>query len=204
MKLIGLTGGIASGKSTVSAFLRTLGAHVVDADAVYHTLIQPTPQGTPSPLASAVAQHFPNVLLPNGSLNRKTLGEAVFNNAQARALLESITHPAVAQTTAQLFQTLQNQGATHAVYDVPLLFERQLHTHMFATLVVWVPAHIQLQRLIKRDNLTQEEALKRIQSQMPLDQKKDLATWVIDNSSSLEHTRLQTHNLWNSITHPNP
>jgi dephospho-CoA kinase len=200
VKTIGLTGGIASGKSTVSTFLRSIGVHVVDADAVYHALISPLPNGQPSFLAQHIAERFPETLMPNGTINRILLGTKVFSDAKAKQELEAITHPEVAKATHKLFNDLEQQGVTHAVYDVPLLFERNLHTSMHATVLVWVPQALHIQRLMLRDNLSQEQALARIQAQMPLDHKKTLATYCIDNSGTREDSFSQAQKIWGIVT----
>lgn len=198
MHIFGLTGGIASGKSFVRATLENLGAHVLDADAIYHSLIAPLPNGEASPLALAIAAAFPNVMKPDGTLDRAKLGEQVFSDAQALARLGQITHPAVAQETGRRMQALAEKGVARVVYDVPLLYERGLETGMHGVMVVWVPRQLQLERLMQRDGLLREQAEKRVQSQMSLDEKRTRATWVVDNSGSREATQSQVREVWES------
>lgn len=195
MRLFGLTGGIASGKSTVSDMLGDLGVQVIDADAVYHDLIAPIATG-PSPLAQAVQARFGGVLTTAGELDRTELGGRVFGKPEELAALGEITHPAVAREAARRVTTLMEHGATEIVYDVPLLYERNLESAMEAVIVVWVSREVQRQRLMQRDGIDTAEADRRLASQMPLDEKRDRADRVIDNSGSLEETQRQVETTW--------
>lgn len=199
MQLIGLTGGIASGKSTVSTMLRDLGAQVIDADAVYHALIEPK-DGHPSPLALQIAQRFQGVLDPEGKIDRPALGARVFGDPEALKALGHITHPAVALAVSERVAALGAQGVKRVVYDVPLLYERGLHEGMHAVIVVWVPREVQLQRLMNRDRIDRASAARKIASQMSLDEKRDRADYVIDNSQSREETRAQVAVVWRRIS----
>jgi dephospho-CoA kinase len=199
MRLIGLTGGIATGKSTVQRMLRELGAAVIDADAVYHELIKPV-DGRPSPLAERVAAHFPAVLEADGSLNRQRLGEQVFADAAARRTLEELTHPAVADEVAKRVRELGEAGAKVVFYDVPLLFERELERGLDGVVVVWVPRELQLTRLVARDGLDPAAAEQRLLAQLPIDTKCRRATWIIDNSGTIEATRAQVEHLWEQLS----
>lgn len=201
VRLFGLTGGIASGKSTASDMLRDLGAQVIDADAVYHDLIAPTVTG-PSPLARAVQARFGDVLRADGALDRTELGRRVFGKPEELTALGEITHPAVAREVAHLVATLAERGATEVVYDVPLLYERNLDGAMEAVIVVWVSSDIQRARLMQREGIDAAETDRRIASQMPLDQKRDHADHVIDNSGSLEETRRQVEVTWAELCGP--
>ncbi len=199
MQLIGLTGGIASGKSTVSRMLRKSGATVLDADAIYHELIQPRGGGEPSPLAAQIAERFPGVLQKDGEIDRKLLGERVFGDADALRALGELTHPAVAKEVARRVEELSGQGLSRLVYDVPLLFERGLEKGMTAVITVWIPRELQLKRLMERDNLDPEAAERRLASQMSLDEKREKSDYVIDNSRSLDETRDQVDEVWDAI-----
>jgi dephospho-CoA kinase len=199
MEVIGLTGGIASGKSTVRAILERLGAAVLDADATYHDLITPI-AGQPSPLASAIAARFPGVLLPSGEIDRKKLGQQVFSDAAARDELGRITHPAVALESARRIADLFTRGISRVVYDVPLLYERGLEKGMRGVIVVWVPREVQLARLMHRDGLSRDAALQRLASQLALDEKKERATWVVDNSGRLADLEARVVGVWREIT----
>ena len=198
IQLLGLTGGIASGKSTVSGQLADTGAKILCADTIYHQLICPI-NGHPSPLALRIEQAFPGVLCEDGSLNRPKLGERVFGHSEDLGRLGSITHPAVAQEVARQVQALDTNGVERVIYDVPLLFERQSEGLFEGIIVVWVPQAIQLQRLIKREQISMEAAVKRLKSQLPLDSKKEKATWVIDNSGTPAQTRKEVDKLWAKI-----
>ena len=195
MQIIGLTGGIASGKSTVSQMLKALGARVLDADAIYHQLIQPEGR-EPSPLARQIGERFEGVLKADGTIDRKALGSQVFGNQELLVALGQITHPAVAKEFGRQMDALRAQGLPRLVYDVPLLFERGLNSGMDEVIVVWVPPEIQRQRLMQRDGITAEEADRRLASQLPLNDKRDRATRVIDNSGSLDDTRRQVEATW--------
>ena len=191
--MIGLTGGIASGKSTVSSLLRAKDIPVVDADALYHGLIKPK-DDTPSALAQKINEVFPGVLLDDGHVNRPLLGSQVFGHPEQLKKLSAITHPAVGAAFMLKVQALQQTGVPLAIYDVPLLYERGMETMLAGVLVVWVPRQIQLERLMERDQIEEADAQKRLASQLSLDDKKSRANWVIDNSGSREDTAEQVFN----------
>ena len=190
----GLTGGIASGKSSVAARLAAHGIPVIDADRVYHGLLAPTPDG-PSPLVHTLLQHFPFAAGENNALDRRALGAHVFANPAARRVLESITHPAVQAAVQQQFAALEAQGHTLIFYDVPLLFERSLAPQFSGVVLVWVPRALQLERLMARDKLDAATAQLRLKSQWPLDDKRALSDYVIDNSKGFAHTDAQVAQL---------
>lgn len=199
MKIIGLTGGIASGKSTVRCMLEEHGARVLDADAIYHGLIAPV-DGEASPLARQIEARFPGVLLPNGRLDRRTLGKRVFADSAERHALEAITHPAVAHVAGQRIEQLRREDCPLILYDVPLLYERRLEGGMDGVIVVWVPHDIQITRLAKRDGIEPRVAEQRLASQLPLEEKRRRANWVIDNSGDLPATRAQVDSVWSAIS----
>jgi len=194
MRIFGLTGGIASGKSTVSWMLRELGAHVLDADVIAREVVAP---GTPG--LAAIAEHFGDVLAPDGSLDRKALGARIFDSPAERAALEAITHPRIRQAFLEQSWALAESGVTELFYDAALLIENRLHEGMDAVVVVWVPREVQLARLMARDSLTLPQAQSRLAAQLPLEEKRRLATDVIDNSGSREQTRLQVEALWSRL-----
>ena len=183
MLRIGLTGGIASGKSTVAREFAALGVPVVDADALYHQLVAPT-EGGASPLVSLIAARFPNVLATNGALDRTALGRTVFADDAARRDLESITHPAVAEAAERALRAHADAGAPWAIYDVPLLYERDLESRFYGVIVVWVPPAVQRARLAARDGFVGPAAEARLRAQLPLDDKRGRARWVVDNAGS--------------------
>ncbi|WP_223633968.1 dephospho-CoA kinase [Corallococcus sp. EGB] len=194
MRVFGLTGGIASGKSTVSRMLRELGARVLDADVLAREVVEP---GTPG--LKRIDERFPGVVGPDGRLDRVKLGAHIFADASERAALNAIVHPEVRALFLQKLQALEAEGVTHAVYDVPLLIETGLHTAMEGVAVVWVPRDVQKARLMARDGLTEAQAEARLAAQMALDDKRAHATWVIDNSGTPEATRPQVEAVWRAM-----
>lgn len=186
--LLGLTGGIASGKSTVSQLLVKYGALLVDADQVARDVVEP---GQPA-LAQIASQFGQAVLNEDGSLNRSALGAIVFSDKEKRAALESITHPAIRSQMKATFETYEReQPDALVIADIPLLYEtKQVHLYE-GIIVVYVPRVLQVERLMKRNGLTEQEAISRIQIQMDIEEKRKLADYVIDNSGGLEQTEQQ-------------
>ncbi|MGE5673806.1 MAG: dephospho-CoA kinase [Mycobacterium leprae] len=195
MKVVGLTGGIASGKSTVSRFLREMGAPVVDADVIVHELQQP---GT-AVLAAIVDQFGLEVLRPDGTLDRARLGQRVFADPQQRRQLEAIVHPAVEERMWAEVARLRSAGAQAVVLDVPLLIEGGLYKQVDRVWLVYVDRATQRARLIERDHLSPAAAEARLAAQMPLDQKRQVADLVIDNRGSQGETRRQVEEAWRVI-----
>ncbi len=182
MRLVGLTGGIASGKSTLAAMLRARGAPVVDADALAREAVR---HG--SPALARIAEAFgPEVLLPDGGLDRRRLGALVFADPEERRRLEAITHPAVRELLAAELIRLEAEGHSLAFYDVPLLFEVGLEGAVECTVVVWTPRAVQLARLVQRDGLTPSEAEARVAAQLPIDEKAARADVVVENDGPVE------------------
>lgn len=187
----GLTGGIASGKSTVAARVRAHGLPVVGADETYHALIAPVDGGA-SPLVGDIAHAFgPEVVATGGVLDRRALGARVFADAEARRRLEAICHPAIARAAHASFAAHAERGHKVGVYDVPLLFERGLEARLAGVTVVWVPPDVQIARLRARDALGDEAIVQRLAAQLPLDSKRARADVVIDNSGSRAATYRQ-------------
>ncbi|MBI5591271.1 MAG: dephospho-CoA kinase [Deltaproteobacteria bacterium] len=186
MVIAGLTGGIASGKSTVSAFLEDAGAVIVDADKIARNVVR---KGQPA-WREIVGAFGRTVLLPDGEINRILLGEIIFNDPVQKRILNRIVHPGViAETATRLAEIEKNQPDAVVILDVPLLIESGMDSGLSDIIVVYVPEPVQIQRLMTRDTLTQAQALARIRSQMPIEEKKKRATIVIDNSGSREATR---------------
>jgi dephospho-CoA kinase len=198
MNVVGLTGGIASGKSTVASYFRALGAKVIDADKIYHRLLTPQ-QNKPSPLALHLEAQFGPILTKQGELKRSLLGKKVFGNANQLQKLAAITHPAVAKQVEKEIILGQEKHVPGIFYDVPLLYENNLSDKMLGVIVVWMPPHLQKIRLAKRDGLDDQQIEARLKSQLPLEQKKARADWVIDNSHNLEHTHNQVQHLWQHL-----
>ena len=192
MHLIGLTGGIGSGKSTVAGMLAARGASVVDADLLAREVVEP---GTPA-LAEIAAEFGPAVLLPDGRLDRAALGAVVFADAARRERLNAITHPRVGELTQTRVAQALASGAPLVVVDIPLLFEGSRQAMFEGVLLVWVPPDLQLRRLVERDGMSADDARARIDAQMPIDDKRALATWVIDNSGTVQDTQRQVDVWW--------
>ncbi|MGG3839333.1 dephospho-CoA kinase [Paenibacillus thiaminolyticus] len=190
---IGLTGGIASGKSTVSRLLVERGALLVDADRIAREIVLPG-----SPALDQIADRFgADMLLPDGSLDRKRLGNVVFSNAAARKALEEITHPAIRQEMITQMRRLEEEHPQSlVVVDVPLLYESGLTDRFEEIVVVYVPQAIQLERLMRRDGLTEAEASERLLSQWDIEMKRERADYVIDNSNGIEETGQQVEQFW--------
>jgi dephospho-CoA kinase len=194
MDLIGLTGGVGSGKSTVSGFLRELGATVIDADEGARAVVEP---GTPG--YRAVVEAFGPEVAPAGHLDRARLAQLVFNDRQALERLNSIVHPLVREWSAERLAEAAEQGAEVVVQDIPLLFENGLDGLFKATVLVYLPAPLQVERLVAR-GMPEEDARARIANQLPIEEKRARATYLIDNSGSPEATRTQTEKVWTEIT----
>lgn len=185
--IIGLTGGIASGKSTISSMLKKLNIPVVDADLIARKVVEPGEEAY-----KRIIQSFGNEMLQDdGSINRKKLGEVVFSNEEKRKQLNSIVHPAIRKKMLDERNHYVDKGATCVVLDIPLLFESQLTHFVDKTIVVYVDYETQLKRLMKRDQFTKEEAIQRIRSQMLLKDKASLADAVINNNGTIEESREQ-------------
>lgn len=191
--IIGLTGGIASGKSTVSAMLAELGAAVVDADQVAREVVLPG-----EPALREVADAFGQAILnEDGTLNRSKLGEIVFADEAKRKKLEAILHPAIRQVMTDRIERLEKENPKRLVVaDIPLLYETGLDTRYPEVMVVYVPPSVQLKRLMERDGLSEDKARERLLAQLPIDEKKAKADWVIDNSGTREATRRQVLDFW--------
>jgi dephospho-CoA kinase len=195
MRVIGLTGGIASGKSTAARMLAELGAPVVDADRIAREVVAP---GQPA-LAEIVDAFGPEVLLPDGTLDRKRVAAIVFADVEKRRRLNAITHPHIGGATQARLAELRAAGAPLAIYEAALLVENGLHRALDGLIVVSCSEELQLARLVGRDGLTEVEARARIAAQAPLADKLAAATWVIDTSGSLADTRQQVGRIWEQI-----
>lgn len=188
--IIGLTGGIASGKSTVANMFRELNIPVVDADIVAREVVERGEQA----YGEIVAAFGKDILHADLTINRAKLGEIIFNDEQKRKKLNEIVHPAIRARMEQYKNEYIAAGHAVVVMDVPLLFESKQQHLYDKVLVVYVDEDVQLQRLMERNNLTKEEALARISSQLPLREKLDKADYVINNNGSIDDTRQQlTH-----------
>ena len=180
--MVGLTGGIASGKSTFAACLREREVPVVDADALARQVVEP---GRPA-LAEIARAFGPSLLLPGGELDRRRMGALVFADPGARRRLEAITHPAIRAAMAAEVGRLAASGSPLALYDAPLLFEVGLEGQLEAVGVVWAPRQAQLERLVRRDRLAPAEAEARLAAQLSLDEKAARADFVVANDGPPE------------------
>lgn len=196
---IGLTGGIASGKSTVSAMLRQLGAAVIDLDRIAREVTQPG-----SEALSTMSQRFGmDILNQDGSLRREMVGKIVFSNPEEKAWLESLLHPLIRAQAEAEARAAFTAGHGIVVFDVPLLFETGWDQWVDVIWTVYVPPDIQKERLRARDGFTEQEILDRIASQWPIDSKRQGADVVIDNTGTLDNTFRQVEIAWNAVVEKN-
>jgi dephospho-CoA kinase len=191
LKLIGLTGGAGSGKSTVGAILGERGAEVLDADDAAHAAYEPG-----SPGFADVVREFGPEFVSDGRIDRARLGELVFNDKDARLRLNAIVHPLVREWMAARTAEAAERGAGVVVQEVPLLFENGLERLYSSVVLVYVPESIQLERLVEGRGLTEERARAIIATQMPIEEKRRRAQHVIDNSGTRQATRGLVDALW--------
>ena len=187
---VGLTGGIGSGKSEVSRRLAAQGAVLIDADQISREMVEPGTSG----LAEIVTEFGPDVLLPDGSLNRPRLGEIIFGDPARREKLNAIIHPRVRARSQELEDAAEESAIV--VQDVPLLTENNLVSLFDLVVVVDVPTRIQLDRLVKNRDMTREQAKSRIEAQASRADRLAIASIVIDNSGSLAELDRQVGDLW--------
>jgi dephospho-CoA kinase len=201
-RVVGLTGGIGSGKSTVSRLLAALGAVVIDSDAIVHELQAP---GTP--LLARIAESFGSEMIrPDGSLDRARLGQLVFADDAARARLNALVHPVVGRETLRRLEAARAAGAALVVLDIPLLLERRAagaggagptaSDSASEVIVVYAREEQQIERQLARDGASREQALARIRAQLSIEEKRKLADYVIDNSGSPAETERQVRELY--------
>ncbi|MCK6547683.1 dephospho-CoA kinase [Myxococcota bacterium] len=196
MRVVGLTGGIGTGKSSVARLFAELGARVIDADQLARDVVEP---GTPG-LAAIVARFGDGVLDAEGRLDRKKLAAIVFGDAAARAALNAIVHPAVRRRALEQIQAASDDGAELVVYDVPLLFETGLDRELPDVIVVTARPDVQRARVAARDAMSPEDIEARIAAQLPVADKVARATWVIENSGTRDETRAQVERLFATLT----
>lgn len=194
--IIGLTGGIASGKSTVSSMLKAHGAYIIDADKIAREIVEPG-----SPVLSRIVECFgKDMLNAEGKLNRKALGNIVFNNPDKLKLLNKITHPEIWRLIKEKIDFIsKNADKSIVVVDAAVLLEAGMDVLVDEVWLVCVNEDKQIKRLMDRDHLTAGEAEARIRSQMPVDEKKKYSDRIIDNNGDLEYTKEQVEKLWRHI-----
>ena len=186
--ILGLTGSIATGKSTVSRIFKKYGIPVIDADKIARDVVKKGSYG----LKKIVDEFGKEYLNPDGTLNRKKLADLIFSNKEAKERLEKIIHPLVRRKEAEIIEKIREKDKDiPIVVDVPLLIETGSYKNYDKIIVVYVPESIQIERLMKRDGLTYEEALNRVRNQMNIEEKIKFADYVIDNSGSIEDTEKQ-------------
>lgn len=179
---IALTGGISTGKSTVCNILKLHGFSIIDADSIAHKILDEN--------SSKIAQAFGDEFVKESKVDRKMLGSLVFANAEEKKKLENILHPLIKSEILEQAKICEAKNKPYIV-DIPLFFETKNYP-ISNVVVVYCPKDIQVQRLCKRDNINEEAALQKISNQMSIEEKKNLATFVIDNSEDLKHLQKQT------------
>lgn len=197
MLVVGLTGGIASGKSTISSFFQKLGAVIIDADILARELVIPH-----SPAWQEIVQHFgTEILQADGTLQRKKLGDLIFQSSSERKVLNRIMHPRIKEKIREAIRVhRQKEVTTLLIVVAPLLIEAQMTELVDEIWLVVLPENLQLQRLTQRDNLSIEDAYLRMAAQLPLQEKIKYATRVIDNSGPPAETQKRVVTLWQEVT----
>jgi dephospho-CoA kinase len=191
LNLIGLTGGAGSGKTTVAEMFRALGAVIVDADEATHAVYEPRTPGF-----AAVVEAFGDDYVRDGRIDRAKLGDLVFRDAEARRILNGIVHPLVREWMVARTTAAAEAGAGVVIHDVPLLFENGLQGGYAKTILVYTNPATQLRRLTVQRGFSQARATAMLASQMPIEDKRSLADFVIDNDGSLANTRRQVEQVW--------
>jgi dephospho-CoA kinase len=191
-----LTGSIASGKSTVASMLVELGAHLIDTDLIAREIVKP---GTPA-LVKIVEAFGPEVLFTDGNLNRETVRGLIINDPQKKSILNSITHPYINRIVFDEMQHFRGlNDCKPIIIDVPLLFEVGWHTWFQKVILVYVPYEIQIKRLMARDSLDELTAQKTIAAQMDIEKKKEMSSYIINNSGNIAETKEQVNVTYNEI-----
>jgi len=196
--IVGLTGGIVGGKSTVALMFKDLGAKIVDADKLAHCVILPH-----RPAWEKITRLFGKDILRNDlTIDREQLGKIVFTNQTLLKKLNEITHPEIIKLIGKEINLAKNK--THSqekilIIDAALIYEAKIDRLMDKIVVVYIDEDEQIKRLIKRNNLSKDEALQRMKSQMPMKEKAEMADYVIDNSSSLDETKKQVEKIWKNL-----
>ncbi len=196
-KIAALTGGIATGKSTIARMFQKCGAHLIDADVVARQIVAPG-----QPAWREIVAHFgQEILRETGELDRKQLGAIIFQHPEERQALNHITHPRViAEIRREEARLHLRSPKTLIIVDVPLLIETGMHTDYPAVILAYLPEAAQLRRLMERDQLSEADARRRIQAQMPIEEKLRCATHVVNNAGSLEETFRQAQAIYAALS----
>ena len=195
MKLVGLTGGIATGKSTVAEMFVDLGARLIDADLLARDVVQPG-----KPAWHEIVQSFgPQVLNRDQTINREALAEIVFNEPPARQKLNSITHPRIGKELMERVSRYRKEGAEIVIFDAALLLETPAVNWIKPVVVVTADEETRIKRLKQRNGLTREQALSRIRAQWPDEKRAALADYVIDNSGTRDELRGKVEDTWHKL-----
>ncbi len=193
MRKIGLTGSIGTGKSTVAKMLQELGAYVIDADKIVHELLKR------KNVKEKIREAFGDVFDSKGEVDRKKLASIVFNNPEKKKILENILHPLVFQEINRFFKEVEKKDPKAvAIAEVPLMIETGSYKNYDKIIVVYAPEELQLKRLLEK-GMSKEEAIKRIKSQMPIDEKVKYADIVIENTSTLEDLRKKVEEVYKKL-----
>lgn len=193
--VIGLTGGIATGKSTISSILKELGAYIVDADIIARSVVQKGEKAY-----NEIVQHFGRkILMPNGEINRKKLGHIVFSDSEKLKLLNQITHPEIIGRIKDKVEEYKDIGAKVIVIDAAILIEVGLEWYCDSIWLVSVDKETQIRRLMERDKFAYSDALNRINSQYANEKKSQFADVIIDNNEPIEEVKKKVKELWNII-----
>jgi dephospho-CoA kinase len=196
MKVVGLTGGIGTGKSTVTRLLRERGVAVIDADEATRAVQAPGSEG----LRRLVDEFGPSILASDGDLDRGRLAAVAFTDPEARQRLNAVVHPLVREWMAERQIEAEARGEPYVVLDIPLLFESRGAAGFDDVILVYAPEEVALRRLVELRGMPEEQARARIAAQMPIEEKRKLARHVIDNTGTLEQLRARTESVWAAVT----
>lgn len=194
--LVGLTGGIASGKSTVSDMLEKLGVVIIDFDLIARRVVGP---GTPA--LKAIVNYFgKHILTKEGTLDREKLSKIVFQDSKKRKSLESFTHPLIYQEFFKQMETIAEKDPDAVILvSIPLLIEQNLQYAFDNLILVYVPQKTQIERLVQRDDISTTEASNILKSQLPIDEKVNFANFIINNENTIEETKKQVNRVWGEL-----
>ena len=194
--LNGLTGGIASGKSTVARFMKEIGSVVIDFDILARQVVRPEEKAW-----REIVEYFgEDILLDNREIDRKKISDIVFLDAEKRKILEDFTHPAIGEEFVKEVTRISSSGKTPIIQVVvPLLIEGGMQELFHSVTLVYIPSETQVVRLVERDGISRDKAMNIINAQMPIDEKIRYADFVINNNGTIEQTRFQTQGVWDKL-----